>query len=526
MRVSRAISEALYAWGAREMFGNPGTTELPFLEDLPQRYLLTLQDGIALGAADGLAQVDRRPSVVNLHSAPGLGNAMGYLDSAFRNRSPVVVTVGQQDQRQFDQNPLLYGPFADWVGGRAKWAVEVSRISDVESMLRKAWNFAATPPWGPVLVSLPMNLVEETWPLPAIAPPEPSAVPGPSQVRPALEEVRQALDHATHPAIVSGYEVDAFDAFDPLVELSRKLGAPVFAEPLASRAPVPAGLGSFAGDLLPASVIINQMLTPYDTVLLAGADLILYPYFPAQVLAGKTVLYVGSDASIATKLASRSVLGEPKALLGHLASSVKDRGRAYRHPRDFSRANKIARARATMGGEFVLEIVRKVFPEHTIVDESVSNTPNLKATGFYHGKDSYFASRSGQLGWSLAASLGIGLRREKTLVVIGDGALMYAPQALWTLRRYGIPVKVVVLNNHGYAILRSYSKAYHPPLTDSESMKIPDLDVVGLATALGLKARSTSGAGELEGALEELRDAKGPALLNVEIDARVPDLFS
>ncbi len=524
MKVARAIADALYAWGAKEMFGNPGTTELPFLEDIPQRYLLTLQDGIAMGAADGLAQVDRRPSVVNLHAAPGLGNAMGYLDSAYRNRSPVIVTVGQQDQRHYDQKPLLYGPFPDWVQGRVKWATEISKVGDVEGALRRAWTIASTPPWGPVLLSLPMNLMEEPWDGAPVPAPDPGRAPPTPES--AVKAVAGALDKAARPAIVAGYEVDAFEAFDELAALSRKLGAPVFVEPLTSRSPVPSGLASYAGDLLPASVMINQMLTPYDTVLLVGADLIVYPYFPAAILAGKNVLYVGSDPGVAEKLSPQAAVGDPRELLKRLAEGVRDRGREYRHPRDFSRANRIARARTTMGGEFVLDLVRKVFQGYTVVDEAISNTPILKATGFYHGKDSYFGYRSGQLGWGLAASLGIGLRREKTLVVIGDGALMYAPQALWTLKRYNIPVKVLVLNNHGYAILRSYSKAYHPPLVDAESMQIPALDVVGLAAALGVKGRSVGGAGELEGALEELRDASGPTLLNVEIDARVPDLFS
>ncbi|MDE1880983.1 MAG: thiamine pyrophosphate-binding protein [Euryarchaeota archaeon] len=524
MKVARALCDALFSWGAKEMFGNPGTTELPFLEDIPQRYLLTLQDGIAMGAADGLAQVDSRPSLVNLHAAPGLGNAMGYLDSAYRNRSPVIVTVGQQDQRHFDQHPLLFGDFPNWVTGRVKWAAEVTKVAEAGSILRRAWTTATTPPWGPVLVSLPMNLMEEPWegtPVPAPDPvPEGDATPS------SLSEIVSALDRSTKPAIVAGYEVDAFDAFDDLANLSRKLGAPVVAEPLTSRSPVPSGLGSYVGDLLPASVMINQVLAPYDTVLLAGADLIVYPYFPAEILAGKTVLYVGTDPSVAGKLASHSCVGNPRMILKRVAAGVRDRGKEYRHPRDFARANRIARARPNMGGEFVLDLVRKVFPEHTVVDEAISNTPLLKATGFYRGKDSYFGYRSGQLGWALAASLGIGLRREKTLVVIGDGALMYAPQALWTLARYRIPVKVLVLNNHGYAILRSYSKAYHPPLTDAESLQIPNLDVVGLAKALGLPARSVGGPGELEGALEELRDTSGPSLLNVEIDPRVPDLFS
>lgn len=521
MKTAGAISRLLEQAGITTIFGNPGTTELPFLEHVGQRYILTPHDSIAVGAADGYAQVTRRPSVANLHAAPGLGNAMAFVDSARRNRSPVVLTVGQQDLRQLTQEPLLAGDFKAMTAGLVKYAFEVTRAQDVTSALRQALVRAATPPAGPVLLSLPMDVMEaessmpETW-----RPPEAPTLGADAA------GVAEALQASARPAIVAGYEVDATRAFSELHALADRLGAPIFAEPFASRAPVDARWPAFAGDLLPASPMIDSLLGEYDTVLLVGADLILYPFFPAPLLDDKTVLYVGGDGSVAAKLATHSALGPLPALLKDLTGRLPGGRTPFQRPRDFARANRVARSSQVMGGEYVLSRVHKAFPDHAVVDEAVSQTPTLKSLGFYRGEDTYFSSRSGQLGWALAASLGIALAGRPTVVVLGDGALLYTPQSLWTMARYDLPIKVVVLNNHGYAILRSYSKAYHPKIADADYLQLPKVDVLALAKAFGVEAESVGSAKDLDAALERLKARPGPGLLNVETDRTVPNLFS
>ncbi len=179
-----------------------------------------------------------------------------------------------------------------------------------------------------------------------------------------------------------------------------------------------------------------------------------------------------------------------------------------------------------MGGEFVIDALHRTFRGYTVVDESVSLIPTMKSFGFYDGPASYFSSRSQQLGWALAAAIGISLERPKTVVVLGDGALEYSVQALWTLARYRLPAKVVVLNNGGYNILKSYSKANHPGVMGAEYLDVPGVDIPELARAYGLPADTVSSPDRLGSALLRLRDTEGPALLNVEIDRTVPDLFS
>ena len=521
MKAAEALSQLLAGQGVHEMFGNPGTTELPFLEHVAQRYYLTLHDAIAVGAADGLAQVRRSVAVANVHAAPGLGNSIGFIDSARRNRSPVVVTVGQQDLRHLDLHPLLAGDFVSMVDGIVKFSHEVRHPGELAEAVRRAVRHALEPPMGPVLLSLPMNVMEADADG-IVSEPSPLTAPSAEGVREIADRIRAA----SAPAVVVGYEVDLYDAFSEVAELARRLGAPVYAEPICSRAPVTSDLPYFVGDLLPQSAMIGSVLGVHDLVVLVGADLTLYPYSAAPLVSGERIVYLGSDPSVPAKLRCARALGPLRAVLTDLLAQVPPSGRTFRRPPDFGRANRVARAASRMGGEFVVDAVRRAFRGYTVVDESVSLIPTLKSFGFYQGKDSYFSSRSQQLGWALAASIGISLERPQTVVVVGDGALEYSVQALWTLARYRLPVKVVVVNNGGYNILKSYSKANHPRLTNVEYLSVPGIDVEALATSYGLEARTIDRSEHLDRALTELGEETGPALLNVEMDRTVPDLFS
>jgi benzoylformate decarboxylase len=517
--VAERLSEALALRGIQEIFGNPGTTELPFLAGVRQRYYLTLHDSIAAGAADGLAQATGAVAVANLHAAPGLGNSIGFVDTARRNRSPVLLTVGQQDRRHADQEPLLHGRFEAMVAGLVTYSHEIVEPSEVGRVVDAAFRHAMEPPRGPVLLSLPMDVMEA-----AGTPLEPAAAALPATAEP-VEEIVERLHAASNPVIVAGYEVDVADAFDEVAELANRLGAPVFAEPLCSRAPVRLPLPQFAGDLLPASALIDAALGDHDLVLLVGADLTLYPYTPVPLLPGKEIVYIGSDPSVARKLRAAHAGGPLKAQLAQILPALRASPRTFRHPPDFGRANRVARAASRLGGISVLDAATRRFADHAIVDEAVSLTPTVKSLGVYHGARSYFASRSGQLGWGLAAAIGLGLRLPKVLAIVGDGALQYTVQSLWTLARYRIPVKVLVVNNRSYAILRSYSKSFHRGLTDAEYLQVPGVDVGALATGYGLPTRSVDRPEVLEEGLQWLRAEGGPALLNVQIDETVPDLF-
>ena len=223
MNIREATFEWMRARGIRYIFGNPGSTELPFLVNLPDgvRYVLALQESIALAMADGYAQASGQPALVNLHVAPGLGNAMGVLFTALKNRAPLIVTCGQQDTRHIFHEPLLSGDLVGMARPVTKWAYEVKHAADVPDALEQAYHLAMTPPRGPVFVSIPMNF----WDAPA-EPPRLKTLHAPDAPQ-GLEAVAEALTAAQKPALVCGAGVGGAGAVAEAVALAEKLGCAV-----------------------------------------------------------------------------------------------------------------------------------------------------------------------------------------------------------------------------------------------------------------------------------------------------------
>ena len=158
--VRDASFDLFRAHGMTTMFGNPGSTELPMLADFPSdfRYVLGLQEAVVVGMADGFAQASGRRTVVNLHTAPGVGNAMGAIFNAQANHSPLLVTAGQQARAQITLQANLTNRDATRMPHPlVKWSYEPPRAEDVPLALAHGAHLAGLPPRGPVFVSLPMD---------------------------------------------------------------------------------------------------------------------------------------------------------------------------------------------------------------------------------------------------------------------------------------------------------------------------------------------------------------------------------
>src|ERR1700760_19029 len=158
--VREATFELFRAHGMTTIFGNPGSTELPMLSEFPDdfSYVLGLQEAVVVGMADGYAQATGRPTLVNLHTAPGVGNAVGALVNAAANKSPLVVTAGQQVRPMMVLEAMLTNPRAtELPRPTVKFSAEPPRPADVPAVLARAIHAATTPPHGPVFVSIPMD---------------------------------------------------------------------------------------------------------------------------------------------------------------------------------------------------------------------------------------------------------------------------------------------------------------------------------------------------------------------------------
>src|SRR3954454_20204385 len=161
-----AFLQLLVDEGVTHLFGNPGTTELAIMEavpDFPQlQFVLGLQESVVMAMADGYCRASGRLAAANVHVMPGLGNAMGALYNAKFSGSPVILTAGQQEQGHGLLEPMLYEPLVPVAQPLVKWAIEVTRAADLPRIIHRAAKIALTPPTGPVFLSLPGDVLDET----------------------------------------------------------------------------------------------------------------------------------------------------------------------------------------------------------------------------------------------------------------------------------------------------------------------------------------------------------------------------
>ena len=272
MRVAAVLMEILRRSGVRYLFGNPGTTELTFLDALPDsglEYIVGLQEATAVAAADGYAQASGQVGVVNVHVAPGVANGLSILHNAARAKSPVLVTAGQQDTRFLIHDPILSGDLVQLTEQFTKWSYEVRRADEAPSALRRALKLALTPPTGPVFLSLPMDLMAETVDDAGDAAPVLA-----SRTRPeasALQRAAEILVAARAPVVIAGDGVARAGAIAELVRLAELIGARVHGEPVFRRASFPGDHPLWRGGLFPAPAAIRKALDGADALLIVGA---------------------------------------------------------------------------------------------------------------------------------------------------------------------------------------------------------------------------------------------------------------
>ncbi|GAB3902338.1 hypothetical protein GCM10029964_092630 [Kibdelosporangium lantanae] len=279
--VRDAVRALCASRGVRHVFGNPGTTEAGFLADWPEdwTYVPGLQESIVVAMADGYAQATGQAAVVNLHSAAGVGHAMGSIVSAWHNHAPMVIIAGQQDRRLVPRTPFLAAESPELLPRPyIKWVRQPASAAAVPAAIAEAWHRAMQPPAGPTMVFVPAD----DWDQRADTPPAPRPpIIGYGVDQEALKGLHEELRGAHRPVFVVGAGVDASAAVPDMVTLVEATGAYVLAAPLAARASFPEDHPQFAGFLTADHQQITQRLHDFDLVVVIGA-----PAFTEHVSGG------------------------------------------------------------------------------------------------------------------------------------------------------------------------------------------------------------------------------------------------
>ena len=527
--VREATWALMRAHGMTTVFGNPGSTELGFFLGWPQdfRYILGLQESVVVGMADGYAQATGNAAFVNLHSAVGVGHAMGAIFTAFKNRTPLVITAGQQARSLLPFDPFLHSTDATTLPKPyVKWAVEPARGEDVPLAIARAYHVAMTPPRGPVLVSVPAD----DWALPceAVLPRRVSQALRPDPA--TLGAIGDALDAADRPAFVIGPAVDRDGAWHLARELAERHRARVWGAPMSGRAGFPEDHPQFAGWLPSMREKIVDRLAGHDLILALGANAFTYhvqgtgPHAPA----GATVVQITDDPQAAAwaPLGTSVIASLQLAIADLLARPVVDRlsSRAAPALREAAPRIPVPAEGERIPVPYLMQTLTDVRPRDSIVfEEAPSSRAAMQRHLTIWEPGSYWTMDSGGLGHGLAAAMGVALALpadagKRVIALIGDGSAMYSIQALWNAAQLRLPVTVLIVRNRRYAALQHFAPYFGfetgAALTGTD---LPGLDFVALAAGLGLPARRVSAGSELANALREAIGAQGPVLLEVDV---------
>jgi benzoylformate decarboxylase len=524
--VKHATLDLLRAFGIKKVFGNPGSTELPFLSDWPDDidYVLGLQEASVIGMADGYAQATRNAGFVNLHSAAGVGNALGNIYTAHRNQTPLVITAGQQARSILPLQPFLYAERAsEFPRPYVKFAVEPARAEDVPAAIARAYYVAMQPPCGPTFVSVPIDdWTHQTQPLDARSV---SREIGPD--RGAMQTLAAALSASQRPAFVVGPGVDRAQAVELMVQVAEKTRAAVWASPFSARCSFPERHPQFAGFLHASPAQLSEALRDHDLVIVIGAPVFTFHVEGhAAIFDGATTIFQITDdptAAAATPVGT-SIIATMRPALTLLLELLPQTRRAMP-------AGRVLPSAPVAGDpipvEFLLHALSSAMPGNAVlVEEAPSHRPVMHKFMPMRGQDSFYTMASGGLGFSLPAAVGMALGRPgiRTVCLIGDGSAMYSIQALWTAAQRQLPLTVVVINNAGYGAMRSFSQVMQ--VRNVPGLELPGIDFVKVAQGLGCDAVRVSKASELTAALKRCLAHDGTSLIEVIVDSSVPLLYA
>ena len=549
-----AMVELLAGLGVRYVFGNPGTTELPLndllVTDQRLQYILGLQEVPVMGMADGYAMASGTIGLVNLHISCGLGNAMGILYNAYREGTPLLVTAGQQDRRLAFDEPILGGDMVSVARPWTKWSVEVSRVEDLPTALRRAVQCALTPPTGPVFLSLPIDVQLERSDKLDLAP---IRLPD-FRVRPpqaAIAEASRVLLEARNPAILAGSRVCERSAVSELVTVAEILGCPVYSEPGTThgRLAFPCDHPLYGQGLPLWSPEVLERLAPHDCILVTGMDLMrLYMFHEPSRPLPPNIKIVHLDESSwqlnKNYACDVAILGDTREGLALLASEMRLKQTSAKQEELHARRQRTAAAHQAAREKLEAQIARlepttplsplaamaavaRVLPpDIAVVEEAVTTTgTTLERLGAIKNTTGYFGHRGWTLGWGLGVAIGAKLAwpDRPVLAILGEGAALYGIQGLWTAARYQLPVIFLICNNAQYQILKIGARGLGLPQAlegNFEALDIaaPEVDFVSLARSLGVDSMRITSASELSEVLAANWNRRSPLLIDLPIE--------
>lgn len=547
---AQAYLEVAAAHGVEYVFGLPGTSGQEFIGTIADqekvRFVLALHETCVVSMADGHARVTGRPSLAQVSTLPGSANAVGALYDAYRDRSPVIVTSTNVDTRIVGRDSHTEGKdLVEMTKQFTKWSAEVHRSDRIPEYLNRAFKVAATPPTGPVYLSLPSNLLGESINVPSPDTERSRIVARIAGDPQALTEAARLLAGAKRPLIVAGSGITKAGAIEDLVKLAELVAAPVVMEPRYSFLSFPTTHPhSFQIPERQPSFNLPVWGEP-DVILAVGCRLIReYRYLPEPVMKPETrCIHIEEDPWEIGKVfpVDLGIIADAKSALRSLVEIVpklidsNDSGKSERlaclkKAKEAVNAELEQRVKNGWDGtpinaaRLMRTMDKLIERDALIVNESPTSKDILMANFQFSPGRSYFSNSSGgYLGWGLGAAIGAKLAspRRRVVACLGDGSSMFGLQGLWTLAKYRVPLTVIVFNNRAYMAVKNQFRGSEERIRIAAEMGAelvgPELNFARLADTFGIFGQRVEQPEQIEAALKRALEQSGPAVVDVVI---------
>ena len=551
MTGKRALMEMLRAEGIEYIFGNPGTSEGPILDELENfpdiRYMLAVQEGAAMGMADAYARYRNEPAFVNLHIETGLANGVSLLANAAEGNTPLVLTSANKDIRKLAEGRT---DLVEMVSQFCKWSAEVTHPEQVPGVMRRAFNEAKTPPMGPVYVAFSANALDDEADVEIV--PSHRTYTRTAPDTNAIDEATSILADAQNPVLIVGDRVGQSGGADAAVRLAETLGAKVYASYF-SQVNFPTSHPQYLGLASPGMPAGKALLEGADAVVAVGTPVFPgYFYFSGSALTpGVKLIHIDTDPTQIgrTEPTDVGIVADPRTAMSTLSDSLELRMSGAAQEAAKGRAASAADEKAAQSAAWQarLEARRDISPMSTermmteiaaalpsdaiVVDDSVTTRASIFGALGFDEPGSLLGITGGALGWGMGGTMGVKMANPSRPVVgiVGDGSAMMTVQALWTAANSDIPVVYVICNNRAYRVLKLNMNLYKSEILGQENPTseyiamdfTTPFDIAAVAEAMGVHGRKVEDPAEIGAALREAISLGKPAVLDVSIDGAV-----
>ena len=549
MTGKQALLEMLKAEGAEYIFGNPGTSEGPIIDllgDYPEfRYILTLQESVAMGMGEAYARATGKASFVSLHVDSGLANGIALMLDALNTGTPMVITSANYDARKVNETIT---DLANLVRPVVKWSVELNHPDQIPSVIRRAFNEANSHPKGPVYVGFTSNALEGMAEM-NIVPSRPVH----DATRPGADGIAQAaslLMDASRPMMLVGDRLSDDDALDEAVELAELMGLPVY-QARGAEVSFPTTHDQFLGALSLRVTQQRAVLQNVDLVLAVGSDPFEELFYWGDVILPPEAKLVHIDPD-------RSKIGrsEPTdvGIVGHCGLALADLIAALQErlsPGDMAeieqRKQAVIEERRSNRAAFEESVAEKwahkpmtparmmseladAIPDNAIVvDDSISNRGTMRHYFQAQRRGDLRGYRGQSIGGGMGTTMGTQCANPDRPVfgIIGDGSAMMTIQGLWTAANDNIPCIFVICNNGMYRVLKVNFNVYQQdvlelPETSGGRLLYSDFgtpfDMAAIANSMGVHGERITEPSQIKPAVDRAIASGKPALLDMVID--------